>query len=225
MIEMGRLLGTIRERIVVVEDQPMFSNGIEETLRRAYPNSNIETAHSFDKAHALECRNSAVSLFVLHLFFPEREVEPSIRKLKEDFPLTPIVIVTMLGSSHLAARMINAGADGLLEKNLSTEELIRSIARVRDGEFVIHISSRTFDRTSSPSHEQPVLTKRQGEILRLIVKKKPNKLIARELGISHHTVRNHLTILLRLLKTETRHEICQRAIELGLFERTDPNGT
>lgn len=66
------------------------------------------------------------------------------------------------------------------------------------------------------------LTPRQDAIIKLLKERHSNKSIARQLGISHYTVRNHITLLRRILNVERRHELAKRAIEMGLIDATNP---
>lgn len=62
------------------------------------------------------------------------------------------------------------------------------------------------------------LTPRQADIAVLLQEKRSNKVIAKELGISHFTVRNHIAMLMLLLNVDTRSRIPGRAIDLGFIE-------
>jgi two-component system, NarL family, nitrate/nitrite response regulator NarL len=62
------------------------------------------------------------------------------------------------------------------------------------------------------------LTPRQADIAALLQEKRSNKVIAKELGISHFTVRNHITVLMLLLDVDKRGRIPEQAITLGLIE-------
>ena len=73
-------------------------------------------------------------------------------------------------------------------------------------------------RNDMAATDRSSLTPRQADIAALLRKKRSNKLIAKELGISHFTVRNHVTILLRRLDVQTRDRIAGQAIALGLIE-------
>lgn len=68
----------------------------------------------------------------------------------------------------------------------------------------------------------PALTPRQSEIVHLLKERNSNKAIGRRLGISHYTVRNHITLLRRILDVQKRHEIVPRALALGLIEAASP---
>jgi two-component system, NarL family, nitrate/nitrite response regulator NarL len=215
------MIASTFDRIVVADDHPMFRDVLAESLRRTYPKADVATAQTLSEAINAAKDGFGISLFVLDLLFPGMEGELSVRQLRKDFPATSIIIVTMLEDPDIAAKMVDAGADGFLGKGLSADEMIKSIDRVREGEFVVNISSKSFGTPLMPLDEPLVLTPRQTEILRLVVQKMPNKMMGRELGISHHTVRNHVTILLRLLGVETRRQIAKRALELGLIDQAE----
>lgn len=193
----------------------VMGNDLAGALKRTYPEATVATAQSLPDAVALVKEDPATDLFVLDLLFPGMEGEASVRRLRGDFPAASIVIVAVPEDHHVAAKMIDAGADGFLGKGLSVEEMIKSIHRIRKGEFVINFSSKSFSTSLLSLDKQPVLTPRQTEILRLAVHNMSNKMMARELGISHHTVRSHVSILLRLLGVETRRQLAQRALEKG----------
>ena len=69
-----------------------------------------------------------------------------------------------------------------------------------------------------PSAHRSAITPRQAEIAALLQEKRSNKVIAKELGISHFTVRNHITMLMIHLDVDRRYRIPGQAIALGLIE-------
>ena len=208
-------------RVIVADDHPMFRDVLAQSLARTYPLADIAAVPSLQDAMALAVVGEQVDLFVLDLLFPGMEGEASVRKLRVEFPTSSIVIVTMLEDPRIAAKMMDAGADAFLGKGLSADEMINSINRVRAGEFVLNISSESARAHFLHFGEPLVLTSRQIEIVRLLAENLSNKVMARNLGISHLTVRNHVTVLMRLLGVDTRSQILARAAELGLVEQTD----
>jgi two-component system, NarL family, nitrate/nitrite response regulator NarL len=193
----------------------MFRDVVAQTLQREFHNAKIVPVTSFAEAMDAAACGPKVDLFLFDLHFPGMNGEASISQVRRNFSQSSIVIFTMFEHAQTAAKMIEAGADGYLGKGLSADQLLNDLARIRAGEFVVNISSAIQDLPLRVI-ERPMLTRRQIEILDLIQQKAPNKIIARELGLSHFTVRNHITVLMRALGVTKRDEITGRAPKLGI---------
>lgn len=206
------------DRIVIVDDHPMFRDALAQCLRGAYPDAEVLEAETWPEALAVARDGTPPQLFVLDLLFPGMDGPSSVSALRTEFTAASIIIVTMLEDPLVAAQMIDAGADGFLGKGLASDTILQGIHAVRAGEYVVNLAS------SSPSiaGEKPVLTPRQKEIIQSLCEGKTNKAIARDLGLSHFTVRNHVSILMRTLKIQKRSQFSQRAQALGLISSRDP---
>jgi two-component system, NarL family, nitrate/nitrite response regulator NarL len=207
-------------RIVIADDHPMFRDVLSQALARTFPKAQISTVSTFAEAMIAGHGALAVDLFVLDLMFPGMNGEESVGQMRKDFPQSSIVIITMLEDLRIASKMIEAGADGYLGKGLSAEDILNSLARIGTGEFVVNVSPASRGLEANRA-EDLKLTRRQIDILSLIRQGKPNKLIARELGLSHFTVRNHVTTLLRVLGINRRSQIVSRAVQLGLIAQSE----
>lgn len=208
--------------ILVADDHPMFRDVLVRALEKAHPTARVDAVDSFADAMAVANQHGTIDLFLLDLLFPGMNGEVSVSQVRRDFPHASIVILTMLEDHHVADRMIEAGADGFLGKGLAANEMIQSIERVRSGEFVINIVPRGKGTTHLGSTERVSLTPRQIDMLKMVRANKQNKTIARELGLSPNTVRNHVAVVMRLLNVSKRKLIVERAIELGLIEPLGP---
>lgn len=205
------------ERIIIADDHPMFRDALARNLRIAYPDAEVEEAGDLPAAIACAREGPQPVLFVLDLLFPGMDGPSSVSALRTEFTAASIVIVTMLEDPLVAQQILDAGADGYLGKGLTSNALLDGINAVRSGEYVINLAAPG----QSPAIVKPVLTPRQHDILLSLGQNKPNKVIARDLGLSHFTVRNHITILMRSLKVQHRSQLSQRARALGLMTRSN----
>ncbi|HYC87066.1 MAG TPA: response regulator transcription factor, partial [Chryseosolibacter sp.] len=132
--------------------------------------------------------------------------------IRQEFPDIKIMALTMHQETHFVSRMIAAGANGYLIKNVDRDVFIDSIRKLLDdGEFITGGISANRIRT-----EGETLTLREKEILKLIVQGKTNKEIAEELFISDRTADTHRTNIKRKLKRSTLAQLIQYARENGL---------
>jgi DNA-binding NarL/FixJ family response regulator len=206
------------ERIVIADDHPMFRDALAQSVRAAYPAAEVSEADNLADAIACARSGSQPVLFVLDLVFPGMEGPSTISALRSEFPSSSLIIVTMLEDPLVADQLLDAGADGFLGKGLTSDAIMDGIKAVRSGEYVVRLAAPG----QSSMHDKPVLTPRQQDILRLLCENRPNKLIARDMGLSHFTVRNHVSILMRSLKVRRRSQLGPRALSLGLLSTGDP---
>ncbi len=205
------------ERIIVADDHPMFRDALAHSLRAAYPESDVVEADNLPDALSQARAGQPPNLFLLDLVFPGMEGPATVSKLRQEFKSASIIVVTMLEDRLVAEQMLDAGADGYLGKGLTSEAILEGIRSVRSGDYVINVAPTAARGIT----ERPELTPRQLEVLKLLGDNRPTKLIARDLALSHFTVRNHITILMRSLKVQRRSQIKDRALALGLIAPSD----
>jgi two-component system response regulator NreC len=149
---------------------------------------------------------------IVDIEMPEMDGVEATRLIRQDFPDIKIMALTMHQESHFVSRMIAAGANGYLIKNVDREVFIQSIRRMlQEDEFITEGISVNRIRP-----EGETLTLREKEILKLIVQGKTNKEIAEELFISDRTADTHRTNIKRKLKLSTLAQLMQYARENGL---------
>jgi DNA-binding NarL/FixJ family response regulator len=129
-------------------------------------------------------------------------------------------IVALLPDETYAAEAWAAGAHGLLLRQTSPEKLVAALQGVIQG---LHIFDSAFTQSTFPTRslETPTLTEpltpRELEVLQLLAEGLPNKVIARQLDISDHTVKFHVNAILSKLSAQSRTEAVVRATRLGLI--------
>ncbi len=107
---------------------------------------------------------------------------------------------------------LKAGADGYLLKDTDPMQLLEQIKQAHQGQIVISqglvalLATAIKDENSPPSATPPPLTKREVEILKLLVEGQSNKLIGRRLNITEGTVKVHIKHILKKIQLKTRVE-------------------
>jgi DNA-binding NarL/FixJ family response regulator len=142
---------------------------------------------------------------LMDLRMPGMDGSEATRRLLENDPSAQVVILTSFSERDEVLRALDAGAIGYLLKDAEPDELIRGIRAAAQGDSPLAPkAARTLisSRASSSSAEQ--LTAREREVLSLVAKGLPNKLIARELGITEKTVKAHLTTVFQRIGVTDR---------------------
>jgi DNA-binding NarL/FixJ family response regulator len=151
-----------------------------------------------------------------------------VEKLRSQNNLVKIVMLSMHESEEYVLKSIRAGADGYLLKGSSKEEFLKAVHTVANGGkyFSGDISSILIGQLSNPVaametkqslDEDMMITKREKEILKLLLSGKGNKEIAEALDISKRTAEVHRFNLMKKLKVKNLMELSNKANEFSLI--------
>jgi DNA-binding NarL/FixJ family response regulator len=159
-------------------------------------------------------------LVVLNMHLPDLN---SIIVLKTLKSLLPQVRIMMLSTDRNERRVADAllhGANAYCLKGISSNQLMVAIACIQDGAVYLdpHVARCVVDQLEQPPSDQPVtaLTKRELEILQLIVKGQTNVEIGKALYLSPYTIKCHVRNIMNKLAVDDRVQIAVRALRSGL---------
>lgn len=226
---MGKRDGDIR--ILIVDDHPIFRDALRKLL---------ETEPGF---HIIgESRNGAAAVklafrlkpdvLLLDVAIPRHPVLEPLREL-EHAPI-PIRVILLAGAIEKAevVEALHLGVRGVVLRDSTTQLLCKSIRRVVAGEYwlghecVSDIVEALGDFISSPIREHGKklfgLTRRELEIIALVVGGYANKFIAEQFSISEHTVKHHLTNIFDKVGVSNRLELALFAIHHCLVNTSTP---
>jgi DNA-binding NarL/FixJ family response regulator len=134
-----------------------------------------------------------------------------------------VVVVSAEDDPNLIHRAIEAGAVGFIPKTTDQSVIINALRLVMaHGVYLppsalAHGPSDASDRRGAQVIAMPTLSERQRGVLRLLLRGKSNKLIARELNLAEGTVKAHLWSVYQLLGVSTRVQAMYRVYELGML--------
>jgi NarL family two-component system response regulator LiaR len=146
----------------------------------------------------------------------------AIRLLRDRRPQARVLVLTSFQEDEKIFPAVRAGAAGYLLKDVEPLELVRAIRTAHAGEAVLHpaVAARLMEEFASEdvhSVAESGLTGREQEVLELIGRGLPNKLIARELGIAEKTVKSHVSAILAKLGVTDRTQAALYAVRNGLI--------
>ncbi|MBV7539568.1 response regulator transcription factor [Acidovorax sp. sic0104] len=198
-------------RLLLVDDHNLFRTGLRLIVQDHPDVGAIAEAGSIAEACALQAADTDLVLLDIHL--PGMSGLDGLRLLRQSCPQARIVLVSASVAPDAIYEARARGADGFLFKSASAQDILDAITRTLAGLpcFPIHSSHSTPRGQDAPS-----LTARQLEVLALLCTGKPNKVIARDLGLSENTVRVHVAAIFAQLGVNSRSAALLAAQRMGL---------
>ena len=221
-------------KVAIVDDHPFFRQGILDVLR---VESDIDViAESDDGADALDMlAEIEPDVVLMDVNLPGLNGLQVTKRLKEQCPDVNVIILTAYDDEEQVYRAIRIGASAYFAKDVTPSQLLGTVRAVAEGYYVIDGQRMTpaqaeqwllelyrrygikpEDATFSP------LTNREMEVLEQIIEGMSNKEIAHRLGISHQTVKNHITSILSKMNLSDRTQAAIYALRHGWVQFT-PN--
>ena len=202
-------------KILLVDDHPVFRNGMMTMLGNLFEGAEIVEAGDAAILTREVDSETKPDLVLLDLIFPGFDTPRDFPGLRRALPLTPIVVVSMVSDSAIIEDVMSSGANGFVSKSARPDDISAAFLAIMDGESVILRASHEAGPSPVSEDALSALTSRQIEVLRYICKGMSNKEIARELEISPFTVRIHVSALLKSLGVATRSAAVSYAVSRG----------
>jgi len=206
-------------KILVVDDHELAREGLKAILPGLHIAFELDEAATC--AQALERASQRdYDLVLLDLTLPDGSGMDALRVLREKHPEMPLVVVSAKDDPKSVLEAIEAGAMGFIPKSSKRDVLLQALRLVLAGG--VYLPPAVLDtplRAAEPMPAPPPslgLTPRQMEVLRWLIQGKPNKVIARELGVAESTIKVHCQALFRALGATTRTEAVYAAAKLGV---------
>jgi NarL family two-component system response regulator LiaR len=214
-----------RIRVLIADDHAVVRQGLRTFLDLQ---DDVEVVG--EAANGEEAVDAAVRLepdvVLMDLVMPGGDGVEAIRRLRARGLASRVIVLTSFVDDDKLFPAVRAGAAGYLLKDVQPQELVNAIRAVHAGESPIDpaVAGRLLAEVAdpAPSPRQP-LTARELEVLALIASGLPNKLIARDLGLSEKTVKTHVSNILGKLGLTDRTQAALYAVREGLMiERKAP---
>lgn len=202
-------------RVVIADDHVLVREGIRKLLES---DDNIEllTVVGDGQGAINIARKNAIDVILMDVNMPGTDGIVATQVIKRESPSVKIIALTIYEDEKVM-EMVKAGVSAYVLKDVAGSELIDTIHRVMEGEIVIHprVANRLIEEITRSEQEQDEvkLTKRERDVLALLVKGNSNKEMADSMFISEKTVKNHLTSIFRKLGVKDRTQAAVYAIK------------
>ena len=219
---------TSKMRIVIIDDHPMFRDGVARTLNEE---TKVEVVGEGENSHdAIHLAQTLMpDIILLDISMPGGGIKAA-NVIHKTCPIVKIVILTVSEREDDVMQSLNAGACGYILKGVGGQELIEIVGSVYYGNSYVSpgLAARMLSELKSkPLDDDPAdqdifaeLTAREEQILKSISCGFSNKEIGRELEITEKTVKHYVTNVLQKLQVRNRVEAALLA-QKRIFEESE----
>lgn len=212
-------------RVIVVDDHELFRRGL--TMLLGVEEGIEVVGEAGDGEEGLRLASSAApDVVLLDVRMPKGAGIPACKAIKEQVPSAKIIMLTVSDEEGDLYEAVKSGASGYLLKDSSIEEVAQAVRVVSDGQSLISPSMAvklmeefkqmsTVERTPVPNLK---LTDRELQVLRAVATGINNREVAKKLGISENTVKNHMRNILEKLQLHSRMEAVMYAVREKLLD-------
>ncbi|WP_240732569.1 LuxR C-terminal-related transcriptional regulator [Dyella terrae] len=212
-------------RILIADDHRLIVEGVKLKLAELGPDTEFSEAMDVDELRRVVHGDEAHSfdLALIDLAMPGGHGTSHLAEVIETLPQLRVIVLSGSEDPALMKDLLAMGAHGFIPKAYSPEVMLSAVRLVLSGGTYVppmmlqesHASplppspnggSLADASRSLEERLRKLLTERQIDVLRLLSQGKPNKLIARDLGISEGTVKIHLAAIFRALNVRNRVE-------------------
>ncbi|WP_352420714.1 response regulator transcription factor [Proteiniborus sp.] len=202
-------------KVLIVDDQSLIREGLNMMLS-LYSNISIVGEATSGKDAIEFLKEKEVDLILMDIRMPIMDGVEATKVIKEKYSQTKVLILTTFNEDEYIIQGLKNGADGYLLKDISSEELVKAIQTVYEGNILLQpdvakkiVNSMEENATNKNIKRDSLkeLTRREKEIALLIGEGKSNKEIAETLFITEGTVKNHITKILDKLDLRDRTQL------------------
>lgn len=206
-------LSPLAERavVLVVDDHPLVREALVQALEAAAgtPPLGCLAAGNASQARQRLQMHPGIAAVLADQRLPDGDGISLLLQVRSHAPQAARILLSGIDDPGLPVRARNLGLEGYLSKSLEPRQIVAGVRAALRGQPCFP--------TASVQPALPALTQRQAEVLALIGRGCSNKEVARLLGVTERTVKDHLTIAFARLSASTRAEAVARAGALGLI--------
>lgn len=207
-------------RILIADDHALVREGIRKLLELD-PDIQILNEVGDGQGAINLARREKPDIILMDVNMPGTDGVVATRVIKKEMPSVHIIALTIYEDEEVV-EMVKAGVSAYVLKDVAGAELIDTIHRVMQGEVVIHprVANRLVRELArnDKKNEDTRLTKREKDVLLLLVRGHSNKDMADVMFISEKTVKNHLTSIFKKLGVKDRTQAAVYALKHHIIE-------
>jgi DNA-binding NarL/FixJ family response regulator len=223
-------------RFAIIDDHPFVLDALSVIISSMEQRPSVNGFESLQKFEEVIASSEPFDLVLLDLGIPGYSALESLRRFRALAPITPVVVISASDDRETIVEALDLGAMGFIPKTSHREVLTRALELVLAGGIYIPpqalekhaaypakeprqegtvLREPESDARYGPSPGVSSLSRRQRDVLNLLVKGMPNKLICRELGLSANTVKSHVGAIFRALNASNRTQAVLAAQRSG----------
>ncbi|MBI3536820.1 MAG: response regulator transcription factor [Chloroflexi bacterium] len=222
-------------RVLIVDDHPLFRAGLRRVLELE-PELSIEGEAADGQEALMKAKALKPQVILMDVNLPGKNGLQVTREIKADLDEIAVIVLTAYHDDEQMLHALRSGASAYFPKDVDPSHLVKAIHDTAQGNYVVNDAVlgkpqvatwllNQFEQMASTGERgeyafQPLST-REMEILTCITSGQSNKEIAKQLGISRQTVKNHMTSILRKLAVNDRTQAAVYALRRGWIRLQD----
>jgi DNA-binding NarL/FixJ family response regulator len=214
--------------VLVVDGHDMVAKGLALIVSRDQTMRVVGTAGTIKQA-AEWCSKSPPDVVLMDIGLPDGDAAAAVSRIRALSPACKVVMVTGATDDRALAIAVDTGCAGYVHKTASIEELLGAVSSAAAGKthFSAVALARLLHERRSPPLGIHTISDREREVLQRLADGSSVAEIAGRLGLSTHTVRNHIRRAMRHLGAHTRLDAVVAAARAGIlsFEHSGPRRT
>ena len=205
--------------IIIADDHAVVRKGLR-LLIDAEPGLRVVAEAGDVPETVRKTRALRAGVLILDLNMPGGSSLEAIPQIREEAPMTAIVVLTMQNDPAFARKALQSGAAGFVLKEAADDELLEAIRQASNGGTYLNpsLGARLAAQPPEPAGPPDDLSERELSVLRLIALGYTNSEIAGELHLSVRTVESHRAHIQQKTRRASRSELVRYALEHGLVE-------
>lgn len=209
--------------IAILEDHTIFAEGLANMLAQE---KQMQVLGHFQDYHSLLAgtANKTFEVLILDMRLPDTDGFEVCKLILKEHPELKILALSMFDDPALIKRMYELGAKGYARKDISRDELVEYIWAIHEGYLRFPINVMEGSRKSKPEKRKlyqsflPLLSRREKEILRLVLDQYTNSEIADKLCIAIKTVEGHRANIFSKLNVKNMAGLTKMVVDLELLK-------
>lgn len=211
--------------LLIVSDIPILRHGFRAMSENSCDDFKVigeaSTIHeAIKKAGKLH-----PNIIIIDMHISVKEELKLLKTIHSRFPDVKTLIVSESETKEQLLQTIRAGVSGYVSESDDMDDLLRSLRAIMKGDYVLspRLTNLIVKEFTNNRSYIRILTKREREILRYVVKGYSNKEIAEKCFISHATVKSHISNILTKLKVKNRKGAIAMAVDQEILEKLSAN--
>jgi DNA-binding NarL/FixJ family response regulator len=194
--------------IALADDHPIVRCALVSALKSLGPNVSFIEAHDAASTLALAASRE-LDLLLMDLNMPGARGTDTVRDIRATAPLLPVAVISAEEDPRVVSALLAMGVCGFIPKSDSPNVIVSAVRLMLDGGIyvpprLLRANGVTCSLPISSAAKKLGITERQLEVVRLLARGEPNKLIARNLGVTEGTIKVHLLAIFRALNVRNR---------------------
>ncbi|MFT4941223.1 MAG: DNA-binding NarL/FixJ family response regulator [Paraglaciecola sp.] len=196
-------------KFLIADDHPLFREALIGALMPLFESSEFIQSDTLDSTLEVLSNNQDIDLVLLDLHMPGCENFYGVIRVSEDYPNTPVAVISASDSLEIISHVMSFGAKGFVSKTSPTKHIAEALVSIMAGNSWLPEGIRekirdVGDEKLSIAQRIAELTPKQFEVFKLLQNGLMNKQIAFGLSITEATVKAHISAIFRKLKVNTR---------------------